>query len=332
MAQNDELASFQKSPACAKLKVVVDNYEEDAESAVVTSAEGILGICDQDGYSYERVFRLKEIGALPTNRDKEGCSFYRAHSRASTIVKIGCSKSILEKNAVATEDDPRTRYIAKYTASLQHKDDRYARYSEKEVQIGNLGATHANHGLACIQDEVPCSIENISENGRMSKLKCFKDPVIKDIIENGFNVRVLRWVVCATFPEIAHIVSESPNTMEQVAEGETWYQNLLGITDEAKKYGNKKIMWEDVQKVILHEHERMPRMEDIPSMIEFCKKYAGLPTGVFVEDLVELVKAYVPSSRIVAGSFFDWLNVLKFPNNEAPAHVMGAVVFAHACV
>ena len=75
-------------------------------------------------------------------------------------------------------------------------------------------------------------------NGRMSKLKCFKDPVIKDIIENGFNVRVLRWVVCATFPDIAHIVihcSEFPNTMAQVAEGKAWYQNLLRITNEAKK-------------------------------------------------------------------------------------------------
>ena len=117
--------------------------------------------------------------------------------------------------------------------------------------------------------------------------------------------------------------------MSQIAEGEAWYQNLLGITNEAKKYGNKKIMWEDVQKVVLQ--SQPPRMEDIPSMTAFCKKYAGLPTGVFVEDLVELVKAYVPSSRIVAGSFFDHLNALKFPINQSPAHVINAVLFAHAC-
>ena len=42
------------------------------------------------------------------------------------------------------------------------------------------------HGLACIQDEIsliPCTFENISENGKMSKFKCFKDPVIKHINE-----------------------------------------------------------------------------------------------------------------------------------------------------
>ena len=71
----------------------------------------------------------------------------------------------------------------------------------------------------------------------------------------------------------------------------------------SEKCGNKKIMWEDVQKVILQ--SQPPRMEDIPAMIVFCQKYAGLPTGMFVEDLVELVKLFVPSSRIVAGSFFS---------------------------
>ena len=151
-----------------------------------------MRICEEEGYAYERVFQVKEIGALPTNRDNEGCTFTRAHTRASKIKGAGCSKSTLEKNAVATEDDPRTRCIAKYTASLQLKDARYTRYSEKDIKIGNLGATHATHGLACIKDEVPCDFENISENGKMSKFKCFKDPVIKHIVENGFNVKVLR--------------------------------------------------------------------------------------------------------------------------------------------
>ena len=191
----DELTTFQQSSTCAKLRAVVEEYQNDSAATVVSVEETILQICEEDGYAYERVFQVKEIGALPSNRDNKGCTFTRAHSRASKIKREGCSQSILEKSAVATEDDPRTRYIAKYTASLQFIDVRYARYREKDVRIGSLGAMHATHGLACIQDEVPCAFENISENGRMSKLKCFKDPVIKHIIENGFNVRVLRWVV-----------------------------------------------------------------------------------------------------------------------------------------
>ena len=131
----DELTSFRASVACSMLQGILANYQKDSEAAVVSVAETIIQVCEDHSYAYERIFQLKEIGALPSNRDNEGCTFTRAHSRASKIKGAGCSKATLEKNAVATEDDPRTRYIAKYTASLQFIDVRYARYREKDVRI-----------------------------------------------------------------------------------------------------------------------------------------------------------------------------------------------------
>ena len=137
----DMLADFQASAAYVKLQAIVEEYHQNDAAAVAGPAEAILKICEEHGYAYERVFRVKEIGALPFMNFR----FTRAHVRASKIKREGCSQSILEKSAVATEDDPRTRYIAKYTASLQFKDPRFARYFARKTSKSEIWVQRTPH-------------------------------------------------------------------------------------------------------------------------------------------------------------------------------------------
>ena len=51
----DELTTFQQSSTCAKLRAVVEEYQNASTAAVVSVAETILQICELDGYSYPHV-------------------------------------------------------------------------------------------------------------------------------------------------------------------------------------------------------------------------------------------------------------------------------------
>jgi len=74
-----------------------------------------------------------------------------------------------------------------------------------------------------------------------------------------------------------------------------------------------------------------PRVADIPDLVEYCRVWGGLPTGVFVDELSTLCAA-LPSDRIVSGSFLKWMANLKnaFPTRDLPSHFVNAVTYAHA--
>ena len=53
----------------------------------------------------------------------------------------------------------------------------------------------------------------------MSKAKCFKDPVIKDLVENGIEFDVIDYRVERAFKDIPHIIQSALNVVQQVSEG-----------------------------------------------------------------------------------------------------------------
>ena len=65
-------------------------------------------------------------------------------------------------------------------------------------------------------------------------------------------------------------------------------------------------------------------------MADFVRKWGGLPSGAFIEELSELCNIFVDPSRIVAGSFFGWCFDLAVKPNEMPGEFIAAMVFTHA--
>jgi hypothetical protein len=107
-------------------------------------------------------------------------------------------------------------------------------------------------------------------------------------------------------------------------------QNVLGLTNEyaaAFKQDNRP-EWNKILKTVLK--SQPPRMEDVPSMADYLKVWGGLPSGVFVYDVANLLKYFMPSSRIVSGSIFKSLADMKFPMSQLPTDLVSAVLFTHA--
>ena len=168
--------TFKTTRCYAELKNIVDDYTSDGGSAakhskIAQMKDNAIASCAAHGYCTLQHYHVKQVGGTPMNRDNEGISWHRAHSRLNVMKASGYSNAAMEDNRIALQDSPYIKEFAKYTAGLSKISKHFATYQEDVVQAGTLGASHCTHGFACVLDEVPCEIPAISANGRISKAK-----------------------------------------------------------------------------------------------------------------------------------------------------------------
>ena len=217
-----EVNNFKSSECYRVLAEYVQMYESggDDVSQNVAMEDKIFSTLTEHSYMYDQVVNVKQVGTTPFNRGYEGLSWSRAHTRTHSIFNSGTSEAALAPNAVILEDNPFTKDFALYTEQVCASDPHYAKYSAADVKYGALGSTHATHGFACVDDEVPCEIAKISEDGKMNKAYMFqKDPVLKKFVIVGVPYKIVKWVVHAALPRISDIISAALNTVQQVSEG-----------------------------------------------------------------------------------------------------------------
>ncbi|CAK0886599.1 unnamed protein product [Prorocentrum cordatum] len=327
------IAAFKSTPCFSELKQICDEWDASAStssSGNVELKDRILDICKKHSQSFEQVYHSKQVGAWERNRGGEGVQWRRAHGRVQVIKTSGFSLAAIANNAVAGEDNPYTREYAKYTAKKCDTHACFANYKEEEIRVGAWGATHALHGFACVHDGVESDIDDLTKDGKMHiDTVCSRDKhgLLRNAIEVGVKFTVVKWVVHAALPNVAHIVGGALNTVQQTSEGETWYQNLLSIVDAASSMGPQPDFKEVAKQVL---KSQPPRAVDVPDMVECVKKWGGMPSGGLIKELTPLLNHFVPSDRVVSGSMFKALADLKFPIGAMPAHVINAVLFRHA--
>ena len=66
----------------------------------------------------------------------------RAVSRGMHITSLGCLWHVVSLDAIAFEDHPVHKHIAKFTVGQCKANGGMAQYTEGEVNIGPAGATH----------------------------------------------------------------------------------------------------------------------------------------------------------------------------------------------
>ena len=221
LAEQQVIDEFKATDCYKQICDAVNIYEaDDAEAMNVGCKDRILMACTKGGNVQTRRLHVKQVAALQTNRGGEGLMWQRAHSTAYKIKLAGYSVPAISENAWTVEDNPFTREIAMWMEKICASSDHYANYSAADIVCGNLGATHATHGVACVYDEVRCELENISVKGRMNREKVFaRDEQYKEACMVGIEYRMVRWYVAAACPKAMSIVSEALNTVSQIAEG-----------------------------------------------------------------------------------------------------------------
>jgi hypothetical protein len=330
------IAAFKATPCYQEVLGICCSFEnvtDDVDAKNVAAKDKIMASLWTHGYCTPAEMHCKEVGGTPFNRGNEGLLATRSHRKVVTIKASGYSPSAIDQNLLALQDNPYSKEFAKYTSNLHKVNKMYAPYKMDEVKVGSLGASHAVHGFACTYEEVETDQMSISINGKISKEKVYaNDEGLRNACEGKLKYAVIRWEVFAAIPLSCKIISKALNTVQQVAEGESWMELMLGICDEAtNKYKGRptESEWKQIQKSLLK--SQPPRWEDIPDIALFVKIWGGLPSAMFVKMLGNMLKKFnVPSERIVSGSFFKNVASLKFPLSDIPADLVNALVFVHA--
>lgn len=201
-------------------KAVNDKATGDPDDSMICwCKDELIRLAERYDEGYYQVLSCKQVGVAPWNRDGEGLVLSRAISRGKKIKAVGFSFSVMQADALAFEDDPRSLHIAEATVKFTSMDPNCAQYKVHEVKVGPCGATHANHFLAMVHDEVPCTEPLISENGRVSQEKCFRDPNIKKAVQGGVKWFIFRARLALAFPALPKIIQQALNCVSQIAEG-----------------------------------------------------------------------------------------------------------------
>ena len=301
--------------------------EDGKNDQIVSMKDDIMTSTKTHNFCREVTYKPKQVGPHPCNRDGEGLSEARAQSRVQVMHHGGFSKQTMRANSISMQDHPIHKYVEEFALKMICKSPRYARLQKNMILAGTLGAGHSMHGLAQVLDEVPCELPRISHAGRMSKQLCFADKGIRSACEDGVTFDEIDYRVEIVFPMVPYIVSAALNTVTQVAMGENWHSMLMKITSHIKTAWPAPDM-NNIKKTVIK--SQPPRPQDVADMADFVRKWGGLPSGSFIEEISELANLFCPPSHIVPGSFFKILYDLPVSASAMPAEFISALVFAHA--
>ena len=209
--------------AGAEIDALLDAQNDADDPKMASKKDRILEILKDCDESYVMELNPKFVGICPENRDEDGMSDDGVHCRGSKITYAGWSWKAVEHETVAMEDNPNTKHIAKKTVEITRLSDRLAIMKIEEIKVGSLGAGHTNQWLCCIIDGVPCAYANMSENGRMSKSKLFKDKGIEGACTTGLRWTIIRWQMAIRFPKLAAFLQSALNIRNHIGKGHIWH-------------------------------------------------------------------------------------------------------------
>ena len=95
--------------------------------------------------------------------------------RTCRLNSIGFVKQLFEESAYCFEADP-AKLSAQAALTLFASDPRFAVYDPREIIGCSVGGSHTNHAVLAVEQGRPCSLEEISTDGKLDKSMFYKYP------------------------------------------------------------------------------------------------------------------------------------------------------------
>ena len=92
-----------------QLKAAIDDYYKNGKSMVVRKKDQIMELLRAASLTYRAQIPPKMMGVHPMNRDGEGITETGVVRVGDGIGVLGCSKQVLEENAICVEENPSTK-------------------------------------------------------------------------------------------------------------------------------------------------------------------------------------------------------------------------------
>lgn len=308
---------------------LIDACSGGNESRVVATVDSVVNQLMELGLAYKVRLPPSWVGVHPTNRGGYGVSQTEVHALGAEILRMGWSWEAC-RHAICIEDDKKGTVKA-FSAAMTGKMDGLAP-TTSECKFGSLACSHTNQFLCCVGAEVPCEIDVLSVNGRMSKSRIFDiDPEMKTAVLDGMVWIVLKAEVAETFPTLCDLVQVAKNGPGSAQRSESEFQTLLRIAAAVKMVSTNgpcgvSVDWAAVKANILRT-KASGEPGDVPDLIQYVQRWGG---ETYLQDLNNFHQVFVPSSRLVPGATFKSLSELKLAPDELMPFVVTAVLKTQA--
>jgi len=294
------------------------------EQKIWASTDQIMDNLAADGEVYTRQIPVKEVGVHRSNRGKWGIAGSDCIDRGTSINFRGFRLSAA-KDLVCMEDDPDTKDNAKATVDLAEQDEQLARYELKEVAFASVSGSHLNGFFAALSDERPCTIAELSLNGKLSPAKFVEsNPQAKEVLEHGLRWTVIRSKAEKKYPGLAEVLERGFNQKSGVHKPESQWQllnRMMGKLEAGLKVGSC-----DWGRITEDAQLYSTKPQEVPVLCDFLQKWSGSKKEMFIDPLLGFVKAFVPAGVELPSDFWQTICGLKIQPDDICTNFIYALI------
>ena len=272
-----------------KFQAILEQDQKKAGVMTIFKAAMELLLSEKIAYVQQSA-KAKLFFVHPKNRAGLGVSWHNAHRNGARIKAVGADKSQLQ-NAYAMEmgTDEELKYAqVQFNQRLIGKSDGLLAEQSGEERYLSLGCGHTVAFAKAADSGCRTSQPTIAdENGKLDLQKLFADPVLKTMIQDGWDWTIIPSWVDTKFPKFADIAQKALNASNNVA-------SLVGEIELAKTIAD--IMadgtaegWESMA-IAAVQSMNAPAAHYAPVILEFVSQFSGgegAPLIMFLDSVAK---------------------------------------------
>ena len=293
------------------------------------------------GEAMEKQIHVKHCVPHKANRSGALMQIRKIFLKGFKILHVGFSPDRCDpKRAVCFQRNPSDDRDLRRWTDYANKEPCLATFDPNMVEAETVGCGHLNQFLGCIYDEVMVPPEFCYDDGPFQTKDgakyldkhqvCKADGIYKklaDVLAKGLTWTYIPYTMYSRYPKLPHMIQKALNVEHHIGEGETWDEQLQGmaaaIVEQCKNNLKGSVDYAAIARTTLA--SKPPKEIDVPSHMQYCKKYGGGKTQLFVFDVCRYIKLK-PNAAYVGGYIFDALNSLKMPADAVCPHFAAALI------
>jgi len=291
---------------------------ETCEDKIWSLAEEVIELGKADGLWYRLQIHPKRVGVHRHNRGGWMCCGVDALDTGVGIDSIGFSWKACE-DAQCFEDSPEHINEQAFLYIVE-QDEMLADYKPGDIDYASVACSHSNQFFAMLIDEKPCSIPEVSINGKLNKSKFIQNnPRSEKVFTDGMWWTAWKWEAEVLYPKLPAMLEKAFNKKASIYRQESSFQLFNRAMTQAVV---QQRPWADIETNLQKIQPKTPK-EEISGIVNFAKRWGGSDKKLFVEPLLAFVKSFVPVDKVMGSIWEDLASLQLIGDNECVYFVYG---------
>ena len=280
---------------CATRLEGIKRESMEPNACTVSLRDQLFTICDEHDLCTFQTVKNMRVGTHPRNRGGGMLEPSSLPTRLQKLVFGGVSFAEMARAcAVEKPSDPLTakQYMAanKKLASTSPCMVNV----ESEYDLYSMTCSHTKECFKSAEGHVPCTIEEISEGGRISPaILTLRNPPLGQALTNGIEWRVFSDKFVRRFGyELIDLVIESDNQTYKPAKDDSTLDVMFKAVNVARQFrdeSTKQVQWDKVRDIVLRQCTQGFTAEDIRRNVGFVRSscIADLYTPWVIDECMD---------------------------------------------